>query len=190
MTLSDFNEIKESSTLLAASGSRNFRIAGLVIDGQHRVTKTGRNFGIMVLEDFTGKTDLMLWSDDYVRFQNYVEKGKNVMVNGFFKQRFNSDQYEFKVTSICLLETAKQTLTKQLEINAHPGAISQKFVEFVEQNVKANPGKSSLRFNIYEPKENLKISMYTMERGFQMNDEMAAFLMEYPDVDVAVALAG
>ncbi len=190
MTLSDFNEIKESSTLLATAGSRNFRIAGLVIDGQHRVTKTGRNFGIMVLEDFTGKTDLMLWSDDYVRFQNYVEKGKNVMVNGFFKQRFNSDQYEFKVSSITLLETAKQTLTKQLEITAHPSAISEKFVSFVEQNIKSHPGKSSLRFNIYEPKENLKISMYTMEKGFQMNDELAAFLMEYPDVDVSVALAG
>ncbi|RFM25833.1 DNA polymerase III subunit alpha [Deminuibacter soli] len=188
MTLADFNEIKDTPSNLQTVGSRNFRLAGLVTDAQHRITKTGRNFGILVIEDFTGKTDIMLWSDDYVRFQNYIEKGKNVMVNGFFKQRFNSDSYEFKVSSINLLETVKQSLTKQLEISAHPVAISKEFVEFIENNVKANPGKASLRFNFYEPRENLKISMYTMERGFQMNDEMALFLMDYPDVDVNVGL--
>lgn len=188
MKLADFNEIKDTPSMLQGAGSRNFRLAGLVTDAQHRITKTGRNFGILVIEDFTGKTDIMLWSDDYVRFQNYIEKGKNVMVNGYFKQRFNSDSYEFKVSSINLLETVKQSLTKQLEISAHPVAISQKFVEFIENNVKNNPGKASLRFNFYEPRENLKISMYTMERGFQMNDEMALFLMEYPDVDVSVGL--
>ncbi|MBN9296121.1 MAG: DNA polymerase III subunit alpha [Filimonas sp.] len=188
MQLSDFNEVKDSVTLAAARNGRDMRIAGLVIDGQHRVTKTGRNFGILVIEDFTGKTEIALWSDDYMRFQNYLDKGKNVMVTGFFKQRFNQDQYEFKVSSINLLETVKQTMTKQLEITAHPGAISEQFVLFMEQNIKDNPGKASIRFNIYEPRENLKVSMYTLDRGFNMNEEMAAFLLENTDIEVNVAL--
>jgi DNA polymerase-3 subunit alpha len=190
MQLSEFNEVKESTTLISANANRNFRIAGLVIDAQHRVTKTGRNFGALTIEDFSGKTELMLWSDDYVRFQNYLEKGKNLLINGFFKQRYNSDQFEFKVTSISLLEMAKQTLTRQLEINIEPASVTKEFVTFIEKNICENPGKSSLRFNIYEPAENLKVTMYTLEKGFTMNDEMAGYLLDNPDVEINVGLVG
>jgi DNA polymerase-3 subunit alpha len=50
------------------------------------------------------------------------------------------------------------------------------------------PGKSSIKINFYEPVENLKLSMYTLEKGFTMNDEMADFLLDNPDVEVSVAL--
>jgi len=45
-----------------------------------------------------------------------------------------------------------------------------------------------LRFNIIEPVENVKISLYNSEKGFLMNDEMAEFLWNNPDVDVNVGL--
>lgn len=190
MNLADFNEVKDSPTLIAANANRSFRIAGLVVDAQHRVTKTGKNFGALSIEDFSGKTELMLWSDDYARYTNYLNKGYNLLINGFFKQRFNSDQYEFKVTSMSLLETAKQTLTRQIEINVTPASITKDFVNFIDSNVKANPGKHSLRFNVYDPLENLKVTMYTLEKGFTMNEEMADYLMTNPDVEINVGLAG
>jgi len=188
MPIADFNEVKESNTLLSASLGKTFRLAGLVIDAQHRVTRTGRNFGSLSIEDFSGKTELMLWSDDYVKFQNYLEKGKNLLVHGAFKQRYNSDQYEFKVTGICLLETAKQMLTKNLELRIEPASLTNEFVDFLTKNVKANPGKSSLRFQIYEPTENLEVKMYSLEKGFTMNEELADFLLDNPDVEVNVGL--
>ena len=190
MPLSEFNEVKESNTLIAANANRNFRIAGLVTDAQHRITKTGREFGSLTIEDFSGKTEIMLWADDYVRCKNYLEKGKNLLINGFFKNRYNSDQYEFKVSTMNLLEMAKQNMTRQVDINIEPASVTKEFVTFVEKNVRANPGKSSLRFNLYEPVENLKITLYTMEKGFMMNEEMAGFLMDNPDVEVSVGLVG
>lgn len=189
MQLSDFNEFKDSVTLSAGNAGRNFRIAGLVIDVQHRVTKTGKNFGSFIIEDFSGKTDFILWSEDYVKFQNYLEKGQNLLINGFFRQRYNkAAEYEFKVSAMSLLETAKQVLTKNIDLNIHPSAVTNEFVSFLEKNIKRHPGKSMLRFNIIEPVENVKISLYNSEKGFLMNDEMAEFLWNNPDVDVNVGL--
>ena len=184
-TIADFNEVKEAPQL-SPKKNKPFKLAGLVVDAQHRVTKTGRNFGSLCIEDFTGKTELMLWSDDYVKFQNYLEKGKNILVQGEFKTRYNSEQYEFKVNSINMLEVAKATFTKQLIVDVPAKAITSQFVDFIEKNVKANPGKSSLKFNIIEPKENLKLSLYTLEKGFTMNDDMAGWLEENKDVEVSV----
>ena len=188
--IADFNEAKDAIALQPNPG-RMWRVAGLVTDVQHRVTKTGKNFGSFVMEDYSGKTEYVLWSEDYVKFQNYLEKGQNILLNGFFRNRFNQPNvFEFKINTMSLLETVKQNLTRTVEISMHPSALNASMLQFLEKNWKSNPGKSTLKFNVYEPKENLRISMYTIEKGFLMNEEMADFLMNNPDVDVRVGLVG
>ncbi len=188
--INDFNEIKDTVQLQSNPG-KSLRVAGLITDVQHRVTKTGKNFGSFSIEDFSGKTEFLLWSEDYIKFQNYLEKGQNVLITGFFRPRYNRpDEFDFKVNQMSLLETVKQTLTRSVEISLHPASITPDFISFVDRNVRSFPGKSSLRFNIYEPGDNLKVSLYTFEKGFQMNEEMADFLLENPDVVVNVSVVG
>jgi DNA polymerase-3 subunit alpha len=188
--IADFNEIKETLQLQPNPG-RAIKVAGLIIDVQHRVTKTGKNFGSFSIEDFSGKTEFVLWSEDYIKFQNYLEKGQNVLLNGFFRPRYNRpNELDFKVSSINLLESVKQNLTRSLDINIHAASLTPQFVEFIETNVKKYPGKSSLRFNVLEPKENLLVSLYSFDKGFEMNEEMAGFLLDNPDVEVQVGLVG
>lgn len=188
--ISDFNEIKDSLSMQSGLG-KSLRVAGLVVDVQHRVTKTGKNFGSFVIEDFTGKTEFVLWSEDYIKFQNYLEKGQNILLTGFFRNRYNQpNNFEFKINSMSLLETVKQNLTRSIEINMHPASVTPDFVSFVDKNVRSHPGKATLKFNIFEPKDNLKITLSSFDRGFQMNEEMAEFLMNNPDVDIHVGVAG
>ncbi len=189
--ISDFNEIKDSLSTQSSGLGKSLRVAGLVIDVQHRVTKTGKNFGSFVIEDFTGKTEFVLWSEDYIKFQNYLEKGQNILLTGSFRNRYNQpNNFEFKINIMSLLETVKQSLTRSIEISMHPASVTPDFVSFVDKNVRSNPGKATLKFNIFEPKDNLKITLSSFDRGFQMNEEMAEFLMNNPDVDIHVGVAG
>jgi DNA polymerase-3 subunit alpha len=176
--LSEFTEIKDSQTLMQAYLGKPMKIAGLVIDAQHRTTKTNRAFGILKIEDFSGNAEIALWSEDYQRYQHYLEKGKS----------WKGDGFEFKVTSIYLLETAKTVLTKNVDINMHPAAVDETFVNFIEKNMKTNPGKASFKFNIVEPNESLKVTLLTSEKGFAMNDELAEYLMNNTDIEVSVGL--
>ena len=189
-SIADFNEVRDA-LVEGSSLGKMYRVAGLVTDVQHRMTKTGKNFGSFVIEDYSGKTEYMLWSEDYIRYKDYLEKGQNILLNGVFRNRYNQPNlFEFKISSMSLLETVKQQLTRSVEINMHPSAVTPAMVGFIENNLKSYPGKSTLRINIMEPQENLKISMYTIERGFQMNEEMAEYLMNNLDVEVKVGLVG
>lgn len=183
--LADFNEIKNVMNITQPT-SRQFRLAGLVIDAQHRLTKTGKNFGVLHIEDFSGKSEFMLWSEDYVKYTNYLEKGMIVLVEGAFRSRYNTDQYEFKLSRLHLLETVKSVLTKQVIIDIAPQYVDETFVEFIDRNVKAHPGKTSLKFQISDALKTYKLSMYTLEKNFTMNDEMAVFLNGNKHVDVNV----
>jgi DNA polymerase-3 subunit alpha len=64
--------------------------------------------------------------------------------------------------------------------------LSPDMIQFVEKNIKTHPGKSTLKINLAEPKQNLKISLVSMESGFEMNDEMVEFLQSKPELEVQI----
>jgi len=184
-TLGEYNEIKDALGLQSNPG-KTLRLAGLVVDAQHRVSKTGKQFGALTIEDYSGKAEFMLWSEDYARYSNYLEKGKNLFLMGNFKQRFNTNQFEFKIDKMMLLESIKPLLTKQVIMDVEARYISPEMVDFIEKNVKKYPGKAGLKFNIVESKSKSRVSLYTMGTGFEMNDEMSAFLENKPELEVQV----
>jgi DNA polymerase-3 subunit alpha len=187
--INSFNEVKDSLSMYPNQLGRQFKLAGLITDVQHRVTKTGKNFGSFVIEDFTGKTDFLLWSEDYVKFQNYLEVGQKIFINGSFRTRYNqSNQFEFKIVQMSLLETVKQVQTRSIEISLHPANLNAGMIHFFEKNLKQNPGKSSFKVTFVEPIEQLAFSLLTFEKGFLMNDELVQFLDSNPELNVQVNL--
>ncbi|HEY8690052.1 MAG TPA: DNA polymerase III subunit alpha [Chitinophagaceae bacterium] len=185
--IAEFNEFKEAVNLHPNPG-RNFRMAGLIAEAQHRISKNGNKYGVFFIEDYTSRMELTLWSDDYIRFSNYLEAGMVIYLTGNFRQRYNKSEFEFKVNGISLLESMMKLCTRKLQIEAHPKFIDENLIGFVENNVKKFPGKSSLKFCLSEPASKLKIGMYTLVNGFEMNDEMANFLQEKPEFEVQVEL--
>jgi DNA polymerase-3 subunit alpha len=186
--LADFNEFKEAIRM-HPNPNRPFRILGLVADAQHKTARSGNKYGNFVIEDYSGKTEILLFTEDYLRLTPFLQQGSTVFITGFFKQRYNKDEFEFKVMTVSLAETMKKQLTKQLVIEAYPQDISKEMVSFIEKNMKNYPGKSTLKFTLTEPGKKMKISLLSMNNGFEMNEEMIHFLEKKPELDVQVVTA-
>src|SRR5450432_2965699 len=182
-TIAEFNEFKEAVNLHPNPG-RTFRIAGLVVEAQHRVSKTGNKYGVFYIEDYSAKMELMLFSDDYIKFSNYLEAGMAIFLTGTFRQRYSKSEFEFKVSGITLLESLMKSCTKKLQIEVHPKDVSQDFIDFLDKNVQRFPGNSSLKFCIHDNQSQLKFGLYSVEKGFEMNDEMANYLQQKPELEV------
>ncbi len=183
-SVQDFNEIKESQIL--ASGGKTYKLICLVSTAAQKISRKGNKFGSYVLEDYTGKTEIVLFGDDFIRYGNYLQQAQAVFLVGCFKQRFNQGEYEFKLTSISLAENIKRQLTKQLQLEIDVRNVQRELVDFLEDNVKKNPGKSSLRIILSEPKENLKANLITLDSGIELNNELIHFLNEKPEIEVQV----
>ncbi len=183
--IADFNEFKDAITMQPNPG-RPFRLVALVADAQHRIARSGNKYGNFVIEDYSGKTEFPLFSEDYMRLTPILQQGSTVLINGYFKPRYNKDEFEFKVMGVSLAETMKRNMTKQVHIEAHPQAISAAMVNFVEKNVKNFPGSATLKFILTEPKNRMKISLVTTSNGFELNEEMIQFLEKSPELEVQV----
>jgi DNA polymerase-3 subunit alpha len=108
------------------------------------------------------------------------------MIEGAFRQRYDGQSYEFSINKLHLLETVKSSLTKQVIIDVEPQFINEEMVEFIDSNVKANPGKTSIKFNVTDSRNKFKVGMYSLEKGVTMNDDLAFYLNENKDIEVSV----
>ena len=64
---------------LDTSNPRNrFPFAGMIRTVEPKITKSGKPFGILVIEDFTGSTELVMWGESFVpaRDKGFLEAGK------------------------------------------------------------------------------------------------------------------
>ncbi len=183
--ITDFNEFKDSIKLQPNPG-RMFRLMGLVADAQHKIARSGNKYGNFVIEDYSGKTDIILFSEDYLRHSPFLQQGSTVYLTGYLKQRYNRDEFEFKLMTVSLAETMKRNMTKQVNIEVNPQDINPEMISFVEKNLKQYPGHTSLRLILTEPKNKLKISLVTAGNGFEMNEELIHFLETKPELEVQV----
>jgi DNA polymerase-3 subunit alpha len=180
----DFNEVKDSQVL--ASAGKTYRLLALVAAANHRISRQGNKFGSFVLEDYTGKTEVVLFGDDYVRFSAYLQTGQAVLLTGAFKQRYAKSEFEFKPSAIILAENIKRQFTRQLQLEIDVRNVAPDMIDFLENNLRTYPGKSSLRVIVSEPKEKLKASLVTLDTGLEMNDELVQFLQTRPEIEVLV----
>ena len=183
--IADFLEIKKEPP--AIQKNKSFRLAGLVIDAQHRLTKTGKNYGVLAIEDFTGKTEFFIWQEDYVKYNHYFEKGMIIAIEGSFKEkRFKKDEVEFSISKLFLLDTIKQNLTKELVIDIDPAYVDLDFVNFFTNNIQENPGKTIIRFKLHDLLNSHSVSLSSPMGSFTMNDEMTSYLVHNPYFKVSV----
>jgi DNA polymerase-3 subunit alpha len=183
-TLSEYNEIKDANAPNLAG--KTMKLLCLVSSANHRISKQGNKFGIFTVEDYSGKSEITLFGDNYVRFSNYLQQGQSLFITGTFNKHKYRNELEFSISGITLAENAKSMLLRQLVLEMDVRSLQSQVIDFLEQNLRSHPGKAGLKVVVTEPKENLKISLSSLESGFEMNHELIEYLDKTPEVSVSV----
>ena len=183
--INDFTEFKGAITI-QKNPTQSMKISGLVTASMHKISKAGKKYGTITIEDFSGKTDITLFGDQYIRFSNYFTQGTCIFVKGSYEKWESRNEWNFRVAEICLLETIKKAFTKQVQLTLQAGAIQPEQVDFLQKNLKKHPGRVRLKVVLVDQVEKLMVQMKTTEKGFEMNDEMTEFLEMNPLIDVQV----
>jgi DNA polymerase-3 subunit alpha len=188
MPIGDYNEFKAGIDAQPNPG-QTFKLAGLVTSSQHKISRAGKKYGSLSIEDFTGRVEVTLFGDAYVRFSNYFVVGTCIHLKGTFEKWESRNEWNFRVSEICLLETIKRVLTRQVQMTMQPSTITQQQLDFFAQNMKKYPGKCRLKVIFLDQIEKLRVQMKTTEKGFEMNDELTEFLEKSPEIEVQVDFA-
>jgi DNA polymerase-3 subunit alpha len=98
------------------------------------------------------------------------------MIKGKVQKSYRGEQMEFRISGIELLSEVRKNLVKSITINLPVSHITTKMIELLEKIALNNKGKVLLKFNIYDPENNMNIQMFSRTTRIELTDEILKFL--------------
>ena len=121
---------------------------GLITSYEEKEARSGNKYGKIVIEDYTGKYDLMLFGNNYIEYNKFGIKGLAIMVKGVFRKgRFN-DRISFNIASITPLDEVKGKLLSNLTIQVPEDRFAD-LSPLKETMTESTENRCNLNFRIF-----------------------------------------
>ncbi len=141
------------------------RAAGIVVDVRRKIDRKGNTMAFVQLEDFTGKGELIFFSDAYSKYQNILFADSIILVSGGAES--NGDSVRIMVREAYPLEEAAGKLTKSIAVSIDASDRSKELLSSFKQMLgNHSRGNCSIFFSVTNGDSKPKIyrsSNYTVD---------------------------
>lgn len=173
LTSHALNELSE----LAPLKGKELKIAGVVTHAEHKVSKNGKNFGNITLEDYTGNYQLTLFGDTYLNYKKYMETGYFLLIKGRVENRWQrEDDFELKVIGIDMLHEVRDKYLNKLIISMPVQMANAERMVALQQLAKSHPGNCVLYLELADEEEQISLRMLSTKVKFSPQNEVLQWL--------------
>ncbi len=151
--LSDLNDLPKLR-------NKDVTVAGMITGVNHRVAKTGNPFGNFTLEDYSGSYQFTLFAEPYLKMKHFLVPNSFLFLNGKVETRWKTtDQFEYKIGQMQLLSDVREKKIKSITLEMSLSALSDGFINEVNELIVANPGNVNVKVKVNESGEKISIDM-------------------------------
>ena len=166
---------------------KDVKVGGIVSSVEHKFTKTGKPFGKMIVEDYSGKFEFLMWSEDYMKFKSFLMPGIFLFVEGAVQRKTWGDmQLEFKIRSMDLLNDIGTKRTKGLQLKVPAKSINRDLIEQIETLCNEFSGNTPLYMTLKDEEENITLEMLSRKMRVKPVNDLVKRMKQIPEVKVEV----
>ena len=165
---------------------KEISFAGIVIESNHKIGKTGKPFGSFVVEDYYNFISLSVFSEEFLKWKHLLEEGQYVFIKARIEPRFdNPDQLAVRVNQILLLPEVLEKFTKVLSLTVSLKELTVENINKLQIIAQKSKGNCRIRFRIHDPDENIMIDLPS--KKYRVNPkEMISDLQSFPEIQCRV----
>lgn len=180
-TLRDLNE------RIGELEGQKITFGGMVLEAEERMSKNGKPFAKMVLADYKGSYEIMLFGKDYIEFGKYCKPNIFILAKGEVCERFRSNNDDpnrpknlrFKVQSMDLLDDALSKSTSSVTIETSLQSINSQLIKELVSYIKSSPGDKELKVKIWDADNNQSLILFSRNTRIRFNKKLERFLREH-----------
>ena len=163
-------------------------LGGIVTGVQTRFSaKTNKPWGIVTLEDFEGSGELVLFGEDWLNLNGKFIEGAAVYITGKMQPRFrDSEQKEFKVLNVELLQTVKEKAIDRITIQLTTDLLNDEVVAELNELVAEHPGKTKLFFQLRDSQGKHHVLMESKNRLVDVRYTLIDYLEQTEGLSYAI----
>jgi len=183
----NFKDIKENNNL---KGKSVLYAAGIVTNVEHKISKNGKPYGNITIEDFTESYDFIFFSEEYVKFKNFFEEGWFLFLKGKMKNKWNNpDELEFKIDDLGLLSKVRDNLIKELHLKINLDDINDELINELNAKFKnARNGNCHLKITVVSNNNgrNISLDMISRDKRFFLEDNILESINSKPEIEYLI----
>lgn len=148
------------------TSEKEYTIGGLVVEAKSLTSRTGSQFGIIKIEDYTGSAEIRLFGQDYINYNKYGIKGNAIIVTYTYKKGKYNDKVYMTISGIQSLEEVQGTAISGITLDvAEKDLEGQAFMTLLDENI-VNDGECAKPFiiNLMNEKQSLPFTMISGRR--------------------------
>lgn len=139
---------------------RELTIGGIVSGYKEGRTKKGNPYGRVVIEDYTGSYEFVLFGRDMIAWKNYFLEGNILYIRAKVQNRpYREDLLELKIAGIDLLSEIKDKLINKLTVTVYPDKLNSQTTEELAVMMRENTGNVEVYFKIVDSDEHMYVLM-------------------------------
>ena len=138
-------------------------------------------------EGYDDNHTFYLFSDDYIKFKEYMVNGWFLYIKGVITtKQWGDKRAEFKINNIQLLSEIREKLSKTVQVNLKPGNVSNLIINQIEEILAQHPGRCSFNVSLVEESENISVDLLSRKFMVNPNDELLKSLEDIPEIQYKV----
>ncbi|MDR0420770.1 MAG: hypothetical protein LBH30_04885, partial [Prevotellaceae bacterium] len=165
--------------------------AGIVTESKELITKKGKPFGRVTIEDYSGTYSFSLFDKEWIDYKNYFTLNYFLMIRGNITERrkfIRKDEngknienndipiFDLKIEKIMMLHSVREDLISSIEIILPLSKITNDFIKRINKQISANKGNKKLCFVIIEEETNTKIERISRKYRVNISTELLEYL--------------
>ena len=163
-------------------------LGGIVTGFKEGITRNGKPYGIITIEDFTGSAEIPLFGNDYIEYGKYGRPGMYLYIKAFMEPRkYDINTLDFRIKSISLLQDEKEKLIQKISISISVNDLDDTMVEEFLALFNDSIGKTTLCFNIMDDEHrNVSLNLLSKGRGINVSQKLVDTLIDMENIDFKI----
>lgn len=152
---------------------KDVTFGGVITGFENRTSKTGNAFGKLIIEDYHGSVELMLFGKDFVEYSKFMVSPLFVYVKAKVQERYNQPgSLELKIQKIELLETVKENIFSSMKLKLDINAVNDELIANIESIFNLSQGKCSVEFFVEDVAENMSVKLFSKSQKIAVSTEL------------------
>ncbi len=167
----------------------NVIIGGIVTALRTGLTKSGKSFGIVTLEDFDGSGELALFGEEWGTRAGMFTVGASVYVTGKVKPRFmynENSPMDLKVSGVEFLQTVKDKAIDRITIQMDTDLLDDEVVTELNEIISEHPGQTKLFFQLRDSLGKHHVLLHAQNRLIDVRHQLIDYIEKTAALDYKI----
>lgn len=162
-------------------------LGGIVDSFREGMTKMGKPYGVVKLEDYSGSAEIALFGNDYIEYAKYCKPGLYLLINATVQpRRFKEHELDFKIGAIRLLPDVKDQLIEKIKIMVSMHALDDTMINELATLIKQSQGSTLLYFSVIDGDRNIKLDFFAQNNRISVSKELIEYIRENENLDFKI----